>query len=709
MSYNDANGKSAEVSWPMMTQIYEAIEQAVSQGIPPHFLATTLIRNGWPPAMVNEALNAWMLAHGRQIQKTEFRQWLKKYRRRAMPSVMTVVAVSIVSSSIMLLKPWPIKIMVDSVFGDVPAPGPLEPYGGTTTLLLITSLLTVVIFLMGALFGTLRDFVALKLSFRLNHGIKSESLRHILHLPLYHKERLAKGDYIYRQNSLTSSLGDLVLDTTASIAQSVIMIVGIMAIMFSFNPALTIISVVVVPFLFVIIRYFGPQLGKISRSMTQLASKSSSTITEAIDNSETVQSYNLEDKQLSRASQLWQETHNLTRRGLLWGRLYRSSNGLLIIVASAVIMYLGGTAALNKEITLGELLIFMTYMGYLLGPVESLAMQIATRNQKILDVSRVYDVLSDHENIENLRRENHFPISFGKIEFQNVSYSYGDTVVLKNINLAIEPSQKVGVIGPSGSGKSTLLKLLPLFVEPTGGRIMVDNIDIQTVSLKELRQSVAWISQSPQLFSGTIIENLQDGNTNRQVNAPEIEEAINVSNVDEFTKRLPMGLNTMAGEGGSSLSGGQKQRIAIARGLIKNAPILCMDEPTAALDSRSEQFIRNSISKMIDGKTVLLVTHRLALLSLMDIVYVLEDGELKNVANYGGLEAYLQKISGVVQEQQAPEIPKADEEAAAQQAAEQSAVQQQRLAALEAENSRLQQKSLGGSSGAPDGTIYIEH
>jgi ABC-type bacteriocin/lantibiotic exporter with double-glycine peptidase domain len=686
----------------MMPQIYQAIDDAIADGVAPQYVGAQLIQQGWPMTMVNEAVNAYLASHGRLQQKTDFRAWLKKYKRKALPATIFLVIISVMSSSILLLQPWPTKILVDSGFGNIKAPGILAPYTHKPTLILITSLMTIVIFLLGILFGTLRDYFVLRLGFWLNRGIKEESFRHILHLPLFHQERLAKGDYIYRQNILTNSLSDLVLDTTSLIAQSVIMVVGIFLIMLTFNVRLTIISVVLVPFLFILIRVFGPRLGRISREMTQVASTTSATITESVDNAETLQAFTLEEKQIAKANSLWRHNYELTKRGLLWGRSYRFTNSLLIILGTSAVMYFGGTDALHGKMTLGQLLIFMTYMGYLLGPVEAVATEIAARNQKLVDVSRVYEVLTDHEGVENLRQDNHFPITHGRIELQNVSYAYNNVVVLNKINLIVEAGKKVAIIGPSGGGKSTLLKLLALFIEPSSGRILVDNIDIQSVSLQELRQHIVWISQTPQLFNGTILENLKDGNIYKEVSQDEIDQAIIAANVNEFTDRLPLGLNSPAGEGGNSLSGGQKQRIAIARGLIKNAPIVCMDEPTAALDSKSEIAIRDSISRLITGKTVLMVTHRKALLSLMDIVYVMEGGGLHPVKEYGGLDAYLQKIS--------------DTEASEQrQAADQLRQQTQvALTQMEAEKRQLEEQisELNQQQTAPGtdaGTIYINH
>jgi ATP-binding cassette, subfamily B, bacterial len=682
--------------------INAAIEKAVASGVPPQYVASVLVQQGWPMQMVIDATNVWLARNGRMHKKTDFKEWLKLYKRKAFGSMVVLVILSVLSSAILLLQPWPTKILVDSGFGNVRAPGPLGPFTHKPAMILVTSLLTIVVFLLGILFGTLRDYFMLRLGFNLNREIKEESFRHILHLPLYHQERLAKGDYIYRQNILTNSLADLVLNTTSSIIQSLIMIVGVLAIMLTFNIKLTLISVVLVPFLFVLIKIFGPKLGAISNNMAQVNSKTSATITESVDNAETLQAFTLEEKQIKKANELWRQTYQLSRDGLLMGRLYRFSNSLLIILGTSAVMYFGGSAALRGQMTLGQLLIFMTYMGYLLGPIEAIATEFAMRNQKMVDVSRVYEVLTDHEGIENLRKDKHFKAAAGLIEFQNVTYSYNDATILKAVNLTVRPGQKVGIIGPSGAGKSTILKLLTLFLEPNQGRILIDGVDIQTVSLQDVRKNIVWISQTPQLFNESMLENLQDGDVDRQMSAAEIDQALIAANVKEFTGRLPMGLQSPVGEGGNSLSGGQKQRLAIARGLLKNAPIVCMDEPTAALDAKSEITIRDSIAQLIAGRTVLMVTHRKALLSLMDVIYVMDEGHLRPVEELGGLDTYLRQISDL-------EGP-AKGAAEAVQAHEQQI--QQLVNQLQQENKQLQQRlsaSAQPTASAGDDTIYINH
>lgn len=631
-----------------MPKLYEAIENLVAQGTPTQYIPYLLTQAGWPEELVNQAVEAWMSSHGRSLHKTDFKQWVKKYQRKAVPAVIIVVIINLVADGITLLKPWPLKILADSAFGSIPAPGPLEPYSHTPQLILILSLISIGLFIGGALFGYIQDFLLLKIGFWLNRAIKAESLNHILHLPLFHQERLAKGDYVYRQNIVTNSLSDLVLASTSSIIGSAIMIMAIIAIMLSFSVPLTLFTLILIPLLFLTMKLVGPRMGKYNQALNELASDTAAKVTESVDNAETVQAFTLESKQLKNINELWQIGYVFTKKSLFWSKILEDGNGLLIIIATSSVMFFGGSAALKGSISFGDLLVFMTYMGYLLAPVQNMVQQVTSRNKKLIDVHRVYEVLSDHEGVEYLRKDNHLPPNIsGQITFENVSYSYKDNKVLNNVNFTINAGEKVAIIGPSGGGKSTILKLIPLFIEPDQGDIKLDGFDTQTVSLHDLRKHIAWVSQSPQLFDGTILDNLYDADIERSIGSDEVVEAVDIANVTEFAVRLPLGLETPTGENGGSLSGGQRQRVAIARALLRNAPIICLDEPTAALDAKSENYIKDSLTQMIQGKTVVMVTHRKALLALMDTVYVLENSQLTNVNELGGLDSYLAKLEGL--------------------------------------------------------------
>jgi ABC-type multidrug transport system fused ATPase/permease subunit len=625
-------------------RLKQAIEEGIAKGVPVDFISYSLVRAGWPANLVKEAVDTWLRENGRKQTTTEFTAWLKKYYNQAKPAIVLMVVLNTIASGIALLQPWPLKLLADSAFGSIPAPGPLEPYTHTPTLIIIVSSLTLLIFLLGQAFGTVKDYLLLRIEFWLNRSIKEEAFRHILHLPLYHEGRLPKGDYIYRQNEVTNSLSDLVLESTSEIIGSIILIIGVTVIMLSLNAKLTLVTVIVIPFLILSVRVFGPVMARLGQALTKLFSQTSTLIAESIDNAEAVQAFTLQERQVQKLKDLWQRTYEVSRKGLLWGKAFEFSNGLVVILGTSTVIYFGGTEALRGNFSLGSLLIFMTYMGYLIGPIQDITHQITIRRQKLVNVRRVYEVLSDHEGVERLREGRPLPAGPGLVRFQNVSYAYHDNLILDQVNLTIQPGEKVGIVGPSGAGKSTLLKLLDLYIEPTAGRVLIDGHDIQTVALQDVRRRIAWISQQPQLFATTIAENMQDGDINRVMTPQEMAWASQAANVDEFVRKLPMGMESIAGEGGSSLSGGQRQRISIARALLKNAPIICMDEPTSALDDKSEQLILQSIGSLIQNKTVLLVTHRLPLLSLMDRVYVLNNGKLVDVQEYGGIERYAYQL-----------------------------------------------------------------
>ncbi len=625
-------------------KLIAAIDEGVAKGVPMDFIAYSLTRAGWPAQMVADAIDTWEQANGRAQKTTNFKAWLKKYYVQARPSIALMVVLNAIAAAISLLQPWPLKLMADSVFGTTPAPGPLRPFTHTPKLILIVALLTLFIFLMKSAFEVIKDYMLLKIAYWLNRAIKEETFRHILHLPLYHEGRLPKGDYIYRQNEVTNSLSDMILNATSEIIGSVLLIVGVLIIMLLLNAKLTLIAVVVIPFMILSIRIFGPIMAKWGQAYTILASKTATLIAESIDNVEAVQAFTLEERQVMNLKDLWRQTYTVARKGLIWGKAFDFSNGLLVIIGTSIVIYFGGVQALNDQFSLGRLLVFMTYLGYLIGPIEDITSQITIRRQKLVNVHRVYEVLSDHEGVEYLRQEKPMPRATGRIDFQNVSYSWNDVDILNEVNLTVMPGEKIGIIGPSGSGKSTLLKLLDLYLEPTAGRILIDGYDIQSVSLESLRRNVAWISQQPQLFASSILDNMRDGDIFRTMSDQEIGWAAQAANINEFVERLPLGMESIAGEGGSSLSGGQRQRISIARALLKNAPIICMDEPTSALDDKSEKLILESIGSLIKNKTVLLVTHRLPLLGLMDKIYVLSDGQLIPVEQFGGVKEYTYKL-----------------------------------------------------------------
>lgn len=314
---------------------------------------------------------------------------------------------------------------------------------------------------------------------------------------------------------------------------------------------------------------------------------------------------------------------------------------MFVVLGSTSILLIGGREILAGTLSFGELFIFINYMQRLYGPVEGITQAIADIKKRMVSARRIYDVIDDHQELEDTSKGYSIASPQGRIRFVDVSLQYDDKTVLNHINLDIAPGRKVGFIGPSGGGKSSLLKMVTLSIPISSGRVYIDDYDLSQSSLDSIRKNVSIIGQAPQLFSGSILDNVMLGAGDRDVQSSEIEAAMYASNAEEFLVDLPAGVKTYVGEAGSMLSGGQKQRIAIARGLLKKAPIMIMDEPTSALDAASENFIKSKLREITGDSTVLMITHKLSMLTAMDDVYVVEGGAVKNVNEYGGLEKYI--------------------------------------------------------------------
>jgi ABC-type multidrug transport system fused ATPase/permease subunit len=260
-------------------------------------------------------------------------------------------------------------------------------------------------------------------------------------------------------------------------------------------------------------------------------------------------------------------------------------------------------------------------------------------------VKRVYAVLN--ESADSLDPKSRIKITNvqGSIKFKGISFNRGDKTILENVNLDILPGQKVAFVGASGSGKSTILSLLPRFNRANNGSIFIDGQDTKDINLVSLRQQLGYVSQEPELFSGTIHEDIGFAIPDQEIDLPDIIIAAEAANAYDFIKKLPHGLETSIGESGDNLSGGQKQRISIARAFVKNAPILILDEPTSALDRTSSAKIIAAILRLMEGKTVLMATHEISLLKVMDVVYVVEAGAVIKIPDQAQLESYIASLT----------------------------------------------------------------
>jgi subfamily B ATP-binding cassette protein MsbA len=311
--------------------------------------------------------------------------------------------------------------------------------------------------------------------------------------------------------------------------------------------------------------------------------------------------------------------------------------------------------------TAGTLTVYLAYLAKFFKPVKDLASTTSTIAQATVALERVRTILSADEVVSDRTDAVEFSRAKGGITFEHVAFSYEDNApVLRDVSFSIAPGQVVGIVGPTGSGKSTVMSLIPRFYDPMAGRVLLDGTDVTTIKLAALRAQIGFVLQETVLFRGTIRENIAYGRP--EATDEEIVAAAKIANADEFIKNMPNGYDSIVGERGDTLSGGQRQRIGIARAVIRNSPIMILDEPTAALDTESEQVVIEALRRLMKGRTVIMIAHRLSTISEADKIVVLKDGCVAEqgsndeLITLGGVYAELYRIQYADQQVQSRRV-----------------------------------------------------
>ena len=330
---------------------------------------------------------------------------------------------------------------------------------------------------------------------------------------------------------------------------------------------------------------------------------------------------------------------------------------IVVAICTAIVLWKGTSLIVAGTMTAGALTVYLAYLKQFFKPVKDLASMTSTVAQTAVALERIQSILSADDVI----RERPGAIDPGRVRgavsFDRVTFGYDlERPVLHEVSFDIEPGQVVGIVGPTGSGKSTVLSLLPRFYDPVLGRVLIDGVDIADYRVAALRAQIGFVLQDTVLFHGTIRDNIAYGQP--EATEDEILAAARIANADEFVNRMPHGYNSIVGEHGNTLSGGQRQRIAIARAVVRNNPILVLDEPTAALDTESEHLVIEALRRLMKGRTVIMIAHRLSTLVDADKIFVLKDGVIVEEGTQealiarGGVFAELHRI----QYQTAPRV-----------------------------------------------------
>jgi len=462
--------------------------------------------------------------------------------------------------------------------------------------------------------------------------LQSQMFEKLMYLNLTYFNDSKSGNLISRLINDTYYLRMAIVKSVTAVIKDILVIVFLLGNMFYQSWSLTLFAFFAFPLAIWPIRKIGKSIRKITYEIQNEIAKFSNVLSESIKGIRQVKAYNREKFEKKRAfNNIEYIKRNFIRSAFISNRL----SPLMEFIGSlavAVSIYAGGVFVLNETMTTGQFMSFLVSLLLAYQPVKALGNLNISVQEGLAGAERIFLLLDTSEDKSEKHLESKNIILNGNIEFNNINFSFEEKNILKSINLTIESGKKTAFVGLSGSGKSTLINLLLRFYDDYSGDIKIDNHNIKSLSLFDLRENISLITQETLLFNESILDNIRYGNMSSD--DKEIQEIAKLSGVSKFADELPEKLHTVVGESGIKLSGGQRQRIAIARALIKNAPILVMDEATSSLDNLTEREIQKALDELMKDKTTIIIAHRLSTIKNADIIFTIENGKIENKGNH---------------------------------------------------------------------------
>jgi ABC-type multidrug transport system fused ATPase/permease subunit len=557
--------------------------------------------------------------------------FLRPHRR----SVMALSALLLLQIALGALQPWPLKIVIDNVLNNDEHPFP-EPVRGWLDAITggSLSLVLVLVVAAGVLMQVLNQFISalgtqvqVDTGQRMVYDLRARLFEHIQALGLNHHVSTNTGDAVYRIDVDSYSIENLVMSGLFPLATSITTLVVMFVILARLDLTIAVLSLSILPFLYMCLRYYMTTLIARTERVKELESKLIERLYEVFSAIRLVKGFAREPHEAKRYTDFGRHVMN-ARIDITWQEsMFAVAVGVITILGTALVLSVGGMQVLNGGMTIGELTVVVAYLGAVYGPLSEIAHTTGRLQGAIAGAKRIRSVLAMVP--ETVEPPDAVDATFvdGHIRFDDVSFTYPDgTAVLRGISFEARPGEMVALVGLTGAGKTTLVSLLPRFYDPTAGRILIDGIDVRAYRLRSLREKIAIVLQDPILFAGSLADNLRYGRLD--ATDAEVEEAARAAHAHEFISRLPRGYATEIAEAGGGLSGGERQRLSVARAILKNAPILVLDEPTSSLDAISEEIVFAALRQLRAGRTTVVIAHRLSTVRDADRILVLDAGSI---------------------------------------------------------------------------------
>jgi len=545
--------------------------------------------------------------------------------------IVIILLAMVVETAMSLAAPWPLKVILDNVVGTHKAPEWLVPFRGSLLgghkmeLAVLAGIATVVIAALGAVASYIDNYYTESVGQWVAHDLRMRVYDHLQHLSLGFYETHQTGALLSTITDDIATIQGFASSSTLGILVDLLTIFGMFGIMLWLEFDFALIAVALAPFLLLFVARLNRAVKRATHEVRHHQSDIVAVVAQGLESIRVVKAFGRQELEESRLYDVSHATVDAALKARRMKSLLSPTVTVVVALCTGFVLWRGTLLVLANAMTVGALTVFLAYLAKFFKPVQDLAKMSNTLAQTAVAMERVQAILDTQATVPERPDAREPGTIKGAIAFDHVAFGYDPAVpVLRDVNFNIDAGQLIGVVGATGGGKSTVVGLIPRFYDPGAGRVLVDGVDVREFKLEGLRSQMGFVLQDTVLFRGTVRDNIAYGRPG--ASEEDIIVAAKLANAHEFIVRMPKAYDSLVGERGLTLSGGQRQRIGIARALIRNAPILILDEPTAALDTESEKLVIDALEQLMKGRTVITIAHRLSTIRDAHKILVLQDG-----------------------------------------------------------------------------------
>jgi ATP-binding cassette subfamily B protein len=574
-------------------------------------------------------------------RKLTIRELLRPHTKSLALGILAAVGSGIAN----LLEPWPLKIVLDNVLkSKAPATGWLNRLffsitgGDKLAILEFAAIAVMAIAVIGGLCAYAEKLLTTSVGQWVMHDLRQTLYFHIQRLSLAYHDRKQTGDLISRVTSDIDAIQTFIASSLLDALVDVLTLLGMVGVMSYINWRFTLIALSIAPPLAMVVFVYTRNIKKASRAVRKKEGEIVSVIQEVLTSIRVVKAFAREDYEQRRLEDESLENVEIALRARSLKARLAPLVSVIVAAGTGLVLWFGSRMVLAGSLEPGSLILFIFYLGKMYKPMQDLSKMTDAYTKASVGYERIREVLDTQGEIKDLPGARRVSRLKGAVEFEHVTFGYDpNRLALEDVSFKIAPGQVAAFVGPTGAGKTTIISLIPRFYDPSGGVVKIDGVDIRRFQQRSLRRQISFVLQETVLFRGPIWQNIAYGKPD--ASRAEIHRAAELANAGEFIEKMPDGYDSTIGERGVTLSGGQRQRIAIARAVIRDTPILILDEPSSGLDAESEKLVFEALDRLMKGKTSIVIAHRLSTIRSADVIFVVKDGAIVERGSHGQLNA----------------------------------------------------------------------